>query len=119
MSDTNDAAPGTVYLIHFDTPLHHARHYLGWCNEGGLERRLARHRAGNGSKLMRAIKEHGITWKVVRTWEGDRNLERKLHNIHGSRLCPVCREENGHGRKSSNRNKISSSGAQRGKRIVS
>jgi predicted GIY-YIG superfamily endonuclease len=83
-----------VYLIHFETPLKHARHYLGFTNSD-LEDRLARHRAGGGSKLMRAIKEAKINWSVVRTWEGenvDRNFERRLKNRKQTHVfCPICR----------------------------
>lgn len=31
----------TIYLLHFDKPLHHAKHYLGLADD--LEARLARH----------------------------------------------------------------------------
>lgn len=34
----------TVYLLHFNQKLHHAGHYLGWCDD--LEARLKRHHAG-------------------------------------------------------------------------
>ena len=31
----------------------------------------------------------GIGWRVVQVWpDADRRFERKLHNRHGSRLCP-------------------------------
>lgn len=36
-----------IYIIHFDSPYHHARHYVGFCAEGNLEQRLAQHRAGS------------------------------------------------------------------------
>ena len=35
---------GVVYLIHFDEPFQHARHYLGYTKN--LDTRLAAHRAG-------------------------------------------------------------------------
>ena len=44
---------GTVYLIHFETRLKHARHYLGYCDD--LGRRMAQHRSGNGARLMEVI----------------------------------------------------------------
>jgi hypothetical protein len=34
---------GTVYLLHFDRPYRHARHYLGWAED--LDNRLAEHAA--------------------------------------------------------------------------
>lgn len=81
---------GTVYLIHFDRQLGHAQHYIGWA--GSLEARIRHHLAGTGARLMRAVTLAGISWEVVRTWEGDRYLERKLKNRKDARsLCPACR----------------------------
>ncbi len=78
-----------VYLIHFDKPYHHAQHYLGYADD--VKKRIARHRRGNGAKLLKVLKDNGIKWKVVRIWDGDRSLERRLKNWHNaSRLCPVC-----------------------------
>ena len=80
-----------LYLLHFDRPFHHAKHYLGFAND--LDARVKRHFSGHGSKLMKAVIAAGIKVEVARTWEnGDRNLERKLHNQNnGPRLCPICR----------------------------
>ncbi len=88
---------GTVYLIHFDENFGHARHYLGFCENGNLEDRIATHRAGghNAARLLQVIGAAGIGWQVVRTWKNvDRNFERKLKNKKkSSTLCPVCRAE--------------------------
>ncbi len=89
----------TVYLIHFDRPLGNlnnprgqARHYLGYSDD--LEARLERHREGNGAAIMAAVARAGIDWTVVRTWNGDRGLERKLKNRHNSpQLCPICQSD--------------------------
>ncbi len=90
----------TVYLIHFDRPIGNpdtphgmARHYMGYTEN--LERRLAGHRAGNGSRLMAAVAERGIGWTVARVWpDGDRDLERRLkRRKKHRRLCPICRGE--------------------------
>ena len=35
-----------VYVLHFDKPLHHARHYIGIALDGDAERRFAGHLAG-------------------------------------------------------------------------
>lgn len=82
-----------VYLLHFDKPLHHARHYVGYCDN--LENRLERHAKGNGSKLMAAVSKAGIGFKLVRVWlDADRNRERWLHNKKNSpQLCPICRKQ--------------------------
>jgi len=84
-----------IYLIHFERPLHHARHYLGFCEDGGLEARLERHATGRGSKLMKAVQQAGIRWCVVRTWpDGTRDEERRLKNRKNTPcLCPVCTQK--------------------------
>lgn len=87
---------GTVYLLHFARPYRHARHYLGYAED--LAQRLARHRSGNGARLLEVIMQAGIAWEVARTWSGDRALERRLKRWHGSGpLCPICQAEQ-HGR---------------------
>ncbi len=79
----------TVYLIHFDEKLSHAQHYLG--STADLASRLDRHRKGQGARLMQVITELGIPWRVARTWDGDRALERELKRQKASpRLCPIC-----------------------------
>lgn len=80
-----------VYLIHFEEPYKHARHYIGF-TESNLEQRIDSHRKGTGSNLMKVVTNAGINWEVVRVWEdGDRNFERRLKNAsHSSRHCPIC-----------------------------
>ncbi len=84
-----------VYLIHFDRPYCHARHYLGTTND--LEHRLEQHRRGvryGGARLMEVIIQAGITWRLACTWEGGRELECQLKAWHsGCRLCPICKAE--------------------------
>lgn len=80
---------GTIYLLHFDSPLGHARHYLGWTEN--LEQRLESHRMGQGARLMLHLKRAGIGFRLARTWEGTRNYERRLKNQGAStRHCPLC-----------------------------
>ncbi|WP_188188904.1 endonuclease [Nonomuraea sp. SYSU D8015] len=81
---------GTVYLLHFDRPFKHAKHYTGWTS-GDLDGRLAEHRAGRGARLLAVIKAAGIGFTVARIWAGDRRLERSLKRQGGaSRRCPSC-----------------------------
>ncbi|MBP7735989.1 MAG: endonuclease [Spirochaetes bacterium] len=84
---------GTVYLIHFNKKLHHARHYLGYAED--VEKREKRHRSGDGSRLLHACNLQGIKYRIVRKWENvDRNFERKLKNRkEGPKLCPVCNKK--------------------------
>lgn len=84
---------GTIYLLHFAAPIsdrHTTQHYLGWALD--VSARLVDHRAGRGATLTRVALERGIIFDVVRTWPGDRTIERQLKNRHESpRLCPVCK----------------------------
>ncbi len=79
-----------VYLLHFDRPYKHARHYMGFV-EDNLEQRVERHRKGQGARLTQVLAENNIGFTVARTWDGDRNFERKLKNQKNApRLCPIC-----------------------------
>ena len=80
---------GTVYLLHFDEPYRHARHYLGWA--GDLDTRLAEHAAGSGARLTAVVRAAGIGWTLARTWSGTRTRERQLKRQGGAaRRCPLC-----------------------------
>ena len=80
---------GTVYLLHLDPPLKHARHYTGWTSD--LDARLEAHRSGRGARLMEVVKEAGGTFRLVRTWAGSRSLERAIKDRHEApKLCPEC-----------------------------
>lgn len=82
---------GVVYLIHFDRPYRHARHYTGWTTN--LDARLLDHAKGRGANLIRVISSVGIGWVVARTVVGTRHRERKLKSWGWARRgnCPVCR----------------------------
>jgi predicted GIY-YIG superfamily endonuclease len=81
---------GTVYLLHFDKPFGHARHYIGWARN--LDRRLAYHGTLSGARLLYMAAQAGVTWQLARTWEDvTKNRERQLKNKGGaSRMCPLC-----------------------------
>jgi predicted GIY-YIG superfamily endonuclease len=80
---------GTVYLLHFDRPYRHARHYCGWTAD--LPNRLAEHAAGTGARLLAVVTSAGIGWRLARTWPGDRHRERRLKRQGGAaRRCPLC-----------------------------
>ena len=69
---------GTVYLLHFDQPYKHARHYVGWTARN-VKRRLAEHEAGRGARLLAVVREAGIGWQLARLWPGGH-----------ARKCPLC-----------------------------
>ena len=83
---------GTVYLVHLDRPFWHAKHYMGFTERDDVETRLEEHRNNRGSKLLRAVNDAGIPWRLSRTWEGmTRSEERRLKRQKmAPRLCPVC-----------------------------
>jgi predicted GIY-YIG superfamily endonuclease len=77
------------YLLHFSRPYKHAKHYLGVAKD--LFTRVQQHKAGQGARLTQVAVENGIDLYLVRTWNGDRKLERRLKRQHnGPRLCPLC-----------------------------
>jgi predicted GIY-YIG superfamily endonuclease len=83
------AGDGTVYLLHLDPPLKHARHYTGWTSD--LDARMEAHRSGRGARLMEVVKEAGGSFRLVRTWPGGRALERAIKlRKEAPKLCPEC-----------------------------
>lgn len=87
-----------VYLLHFERPLQHAQHYLGFTDDTNhetnraVETRLSYHLAGRGSRLMKAVVLAGIEVTVARVWpHASREFERKLKRSNGHRVfCPLC-----------------------------
>lgn len=91
------AVPGVVYMLHFDQPYKHARHYTGWTAD--LLDRLDAHATGRGARLVEVIWQAGIGFTCIRICEGTRALERAIKNQGGAvRYCPACtpRPRNGH-----------------------
>ena len=83
-----------VYILHFHKAHHHAQHYVGAVNGPCVESRIARHKAGNGAKIVARFAELGIGFEVAQVWpEGDFKMEKAIKHRHGSikQFCPVCR----------------------------
>lgn len=82
-----------VYLICFDRPYKHARHYLGWAKN--IAQRVREHQNGTGARLLAVLREAEIGWQVVRVWPGEtRTLEARFKATHDRvSLCPICGEE--------------------------
>ena len=80
-----------IYLLHFEQPLAHARHYVGITDN--LPERLEQHRKGvtRSARIMQVLAEQGIGFYLARVWKGDRNEERRLKRT-GSipAYCPIC-----------------------------
>lgn len=91
-----------VYLLHFDRPFRHAKHYLGFSKTvESMHRRIDAHynaTAGDGQNhhLIRAAKDAGISFTLARFWpKGTRADERRMKHSRGgghARRCPICRE---------------------------
>lgn len=83
---------GYVYLLHFSAPVstrHTCQHYVGYTDD--LPRRIQAHQHGNAARLTQVAHDRGLTFQVVRVWQGSRELERRLKDRKNApRLCPVC-----------------------------
>lgn len=85
-------ATGVLYLICFrerlGTQKHSIKHYLGFARD--LDARLEKHRAGQGARVTKALRERGIDWDVVAVWPGNRGVENELKLHSATRICPRC-----------------------------
>ena len=88
-----------MYILHFDRPYWaNARHYVGYTTIG-VDKRIAIHRKGKGSKLVDYALRHGIDFVVANTEEFDtkweaRSRERKIKKSKNiKKTCKVCRTQ--------------------------
>lgn len=81
---------GTVYVLHIEPPYRHAGHYIGWTADADASRRFVDHLYGRGSPLIKAAVEAGRIVTIELEIQAGRFVERKMHNRHGSRVCPRC-----------------------------
>lgn len=89
-----------LYLLHFDRPYRHARHYLGYARTmADLHARVDTHynaTPGDGKhhRLMQVIRAAGIGFTLARVWPtGTRQHERAKKTRGHARQCPICREQ--------------------------
>lgn len=86
-----------VYLLHFDRPFRHAKHYLGFAEDDRLHERIDTHynaRIGDNHhhRLIQHVRAAGISFTLARIWWGaDRSKERRMKNRGHTARCPVCR----------------------------
>ena len=80
-----------VYILHFDPPYQHARHYIGFTTRP-VQERVAEHLAGRGSPLVTAALAAGHRVSVSLKWSaGNRAWERYLKRKKSTPdWCPVC-----------------------------
>lgn len=85
----------TAYLLHFDRPFKHARHYIGVTKRDDLDKRINEHRAGRGAVLVRFAVRAGIKIEVARIWcDATFGFEVTLKKRGGAaRMCPLCKAE--------------------------
>ena len=94
---TTTGQPGVIYMLHFDRPYQHARHYVGWTED--LLDRLDAHARGHGARLVAVIWQAGIGFTLIRICEGTRATERAIKHAGGAtRYCPACTPQPRNGR---------------------
>jgi len=83
-----------VYLLHFEAPIHHAKHYTGSTND--LARRFAEHFAGEGSAITAELKKRGLGFRVARVWKVETRESEYIAKLQksGPKLCPICHPKN-------------------------
>lgn len=89
-----------VYVIHFDKPYKHAKHYTGIALD--VEKRMKQYSKGQGSRLMKVLKEHniGFKYKVIveyGTYSEAHAEEKRLKTKvkKPQRYCPICKLNKG------------------------
>lgn len=91
------AQGGTVYLLHFTSPLTHARHYLG-CARPPTVINVAAMRHGRGWKALEgAGVQLADVWELD-SWPATEELYARLKRQGGrARICSICNPGNGRG----------------------
>jgi len=88
-----------VYVIHFDTPYKHAKHYTGIAKN--VPKRMKEHRGGYGARLTQVLKENNINfkWAILKTYNTfseakteEKRLKTKVKQP--KRYCPFCKGVN-------------------------
>jgi hypothetical protein len=81
------------YLLHFDSPVYGAQHYLGF--SVNIARRTRQHLRGRGARLVRQALSRGIGVELVRVWPlAQPRMERALKKTRTPKsYCPKCRRQ--------------------------
>lgn len=88
-----EKAHGWVYVLHFDTPIEHARHYIGSTHH--LSERVFAHAIGRGANLTKVAFFRGIGFQLGYVGRAKsispRSLERRAKHWHGAEeFCSIC-----------------------------
>lgn len=80
-----------VYVLHFEPPYEHAKHYIGFTTRP-VRDRVADHFAGRGSPLVKAALAAGCSVTLAHSWQcGNRHFERWLKNKKDTpKWCRTC-----------------------------
>lgn len=79
-----------VYVLHFEPPLKHARHYVGFTDQADVAARLDDHLTGRGSPLVKAAVNAGSRVELAHVFVGaDRAFERRIKK--STDVCRWCR----------------------------
>lgn len=87
-----------LFLLHFNEPYQHARHYLGYAVGTGrgakYAKAICKGTALGPHELVMAAQWSGIEMEVAEVWVGEgRTLQRRMRsNGSLSRFCRICRE---------------------------
>lgn len=82
-----------VYILHFDTPLAHAQHYVGMT--GNLATRLQAHASGHGANITEELFNNSMPWVLGGLFQttptNARRVERDLKKSKNiCRYCDIC-----------------------------
>lgn len=83
-----------VYILHFNVPLKHAKHYVGFSND--VDTRIQEHREGRSrARIMEVLAERKIDFVLARVFEGEgKAFERQLKKRKNTpKYCPICKEK--------------------------
>ncbi len=78
----------TIYLLHFDRPFSHARHYMGSAED--LDVRLAEHAAGAGARLLWVGPAGRDQLDPGEDLVGRSPVRAQLKARGHARHCPIC-----------------------------
>lgn len=86
-----EGKPGYVYIIHFEEPLAHAKHYTGSTEHP--RKRFRDHATGHGARITEVLMELGIEWRVGALFQvkNCRKSERDLKKqTRAAKYCEIC-----------------------------